>query len=54
MPSFSLKLHTDLMVYLSDRLQDEDVNVRKIAMQALQKMSPIFPSGCEELLRREL
>ena len=54
MPSFSLKLHTDLMIYLSDRLQDENLNVRKIAMQTLQKMSPIFPSGCEEILRREL
>ena len=54
MPSFSLKLHTDLMIYLSDRLQDEDSNVRKIAMQTLQKMSPIFPSGCEDILRREL
>ena len=54
MPSFSLKLHTDLMVYLSDRLQDGDLNVRKAAMQALQKMSPIFPSGCEDILRREL
>tara|TARA_B100001758_G_scaffold64778_1_gene54003 strand:- start:1 stop:1212 length:1212 start_codon:yes stop_codon:yes gene_type:complete len=54
MPSFSLKLHTDLMIYLSDRLQDEDLNVRKIAMQNLQKMSPIFPSGCEDILRREL
>ena len=54
MPSFSLKLHTDLMIYLSDRLQDEDLNVRKIAMQTLQKMSPIFPSGCEDILRREL
>ena len=54
MPSFSLKLHTDLMIYLSDRLQDENSNVRKIAMQTLQKMSPIFPSGCEDILRREL
>ena len=54
MPIFSLKLHTDLMIYLSDRLQDEDLNVRKIAMQNLQKMSPIFPSGCEDILRREL
>ena len=54
MPSFSLKLHTDLMIYLSGRLQDEELNVRKIAMQTLQKMSPIFPSGCEDILRREL
>tara|TARA_B100000900_G_scaffold187392_1_gene158790 strand:- start:2828 stop:4066 length:1239 start_codon:yes stop_codon:yes gene_type:complete len=54
MASFSLKLHTDLMIYLSDRLQDEDFNVRRVAMQTLQKMSPIFPSGCEDILRREL
>ena len=54
MPSFSLKLHTDLMIYLSDRLQDNDLNVRLTAMQTLQKMSPIFPSGCEDILRREL
>ena len=54
MPSFSLKLHTNLMIYLSDRLQDDDLSVRKVAMQTLQKMSPIFPSGCEDILRREL
>jgi hypothetical protein len=54
MPIFSLKLHTDLMIYLSDRLQDDDLNVRKVAMHTLQKMSPIFPSGCEDILRREL
>jgi hypothetical protein len=54
MPIFSLKLHTDLLIYLSDRLQDDDLNVRKVAMHTLQKMSPIFPSGCEDILRREL
>ena len=54
MPSFSLKLHTNLMIYLSDRLQDDNVNVKLAAMGALQKMSPIFPSGCEDILRREL
>lgn len=54
MPSFSLKLHTDLMIYLSDRLQDADTDVRLTAMITLQKMSPIFPSGCEDILRREL
>ena len=54
MPSFSLKLHTDLMIYLSDRLKDTEIEVRLTAMQALQKMSPIFPSGCEDILRREL
>ena len=36
MPSFSLKLHTDLMIYLSDRLQDNDSEVRLTAMQTLQ------------------
>ncbi len=54
MPSFSLKLHTDLMICLSDRLQDKDTGVRLTAMETLQKMSPIFPSGCEGILRREL
>jgi hypothetical protein len=54
MPSFSLKLHTDLMIYLSDRLQDGDEVVELVAMQTLQKMSPVFPSGCEDILRREL
>ena len=54
MPSFSLKLHTDLMIYLSDRLQDGDDEVELVAMQTLQKMSPVFPSGCEDILRREL
>jgi len=54
MPSFSLKLHTNLMVYLSDRLKDEENEVKLAAMQTLQKMSPVFPSGCENILRREL
>jgi hypothetical protein len=42
------------MIYLSDRLKDTEIEVRLTAMQALQKMSPIFPSGCEDILRREL
>ena len=54
MPSFSLKLHTNLMIYLADRLQDSEDDVRLAAMQTLQKMSPVFPSGCEDILRKEL
>jgi|TARA_B110000196_G_scaffold189488_1_gene162266 hypothetical protein len=53
-PIFALKQHTDLIPCLSDRLLDESAGVRAMARRSLQLMSPVFPSGCEELLRREL
>ena len=39
---------------LSDRLVDEEDSVREEAMTCLKKVAPLFPSGCEEILRREL
>ena len=54
MPSFAIKKHDDLFIYLSDRLQEENEQVRKVARDCLRKLAPIFPSGCEEILRREL
>tara|TARA_Y100001968_G_scaffold127071_1_gene115932 strand:+ start:29200 stop:30486 length:1287 start_codon:yes stop_codon:yes gene_type:complete len=54
LPSFAIKKHKDLFVYLSDRLLEESDNVRRAARVALQKSAPIFPSGCEHILRREL
>ena len=54
MPSFAIKKHDDLFMYLSDRLLEENEHVRKAARECLRKVAPIFPSGCEEILRREL
>ncbi|RAH16288.1 MAG: hypothetical protein CMB58_004055 [Methanobacteriota archaeon] len=54
LPSFSLRKHEGLLQCLSDRLMDGDLGVREEAMTALKKMAPIFPSGCETILRREL
>ncbi len=54
MPSFSLRKHEGLIRCLSDRLMDDSDEVREEAMNSLVKMAPVFPSGCEEVLRREL
>ncbi|MEC7743698.1 MAG: HEAT repeat domain-containing protein [Candidatus Thermoplasmatota archaeon] len=54
LPSFSLRKHEGLLQCLSDRLIDDEEDVRSEAMVALKKMAPIFPSGCEMILRREL
>ena len=54
MPSFAIKKHDDLFVYLSDRLLEENEHVRNAARECLRKLAPVFPSGCEEILRREL
>tara|TARA_B100000902_G_scaffold55233_1_gene61885 strand:- start:10188 stop:11471 length:1284 start_codon:yes stop_codon:yes gene_type:complete len=54
LPSFAIKKHKDLFLYLSDRLLEENNEVRRTARNALQKSAPIFPSGCEIILRREL
>lgn len=54
MPSFAIKKHDDLFIFLSDRLLEDDQHVRRAARECLRKVAPIFPSGCEEILRREL
>ncbi len=54
LPSFAIKKHEDLFVYLADRLQEEDDDVRRSARECLLRVAPVFPSGCEEILRREL
>ena len=54
LPSFAVKKHENLFLYLSDRLLEDDNDVRREARSALRKSAPVFPSGCEEILRREL
>ena len=54
LPSFSLRRQGILLHCLSDRLQDDEDAVREEAMTCLKKVAPLFPSGCEEILRREL
>ena len=54
LPSFSLRRQGILFHCLSDRLQDDEDSVREEAMICLKKVAPLFPSGCEEILRREL
>jgi hypothetical protein len=54
LPAFALKRHDGLLQCLSDRLLDEDPRVEKAARDCLLKVAPVFPSGCEEILRREL
>ena len=54
MPSFAIKKHDDLFIYLSDRLMEENEHVRREARECLRKVAPVFPSGCEDILRREL
>ncbi len=54
MPSFAIKKHDDLFIFLSDRLLEDDQYVREAARECLRKLAPVFPSGCEEILRREL
>lgn len=54
LPSFALRRQGILLHCLSDRLLDGDEAVREEAMTCLKKISPLFPSGCEEMLRREL
>ena len=53
-PSFAIKKHEDLFIYLSDRLLEDDPDVRKAARECLRNVAPVFPSGCENILRREL
>ena len=54
LPVFALKRHDGLLQCLSDRLLDEDPRVEGAARDCLLKVAPVFPSGCEEILRREL
>ncbi len=54
LPAFALKRHDGLIQCLSDRLLDEDPRVEDAARDCLLKVAPVFPSGCEEILRREL
>ena len=54
LPAFALKMHDGLIQCLSDRLLDEDPRVEDAARDCLLKVAPVFPSGCEEILRREL
>ena len=54
MPSFVLRRQGILFHCLSDRLSDEVEAVSEEAMNCLRKVAPMFPSGCEMMLRREL
>ncbi len=54
LPVFAIKKHDGLLQCLSDRLLDEDPQVEDAARDCLLKVAPVFPSGCEEILRREL
>ena len=54
LPSFALRKQGILFHCLSDRLLDGENSVRGEAMSCLRKVAPLFPSGCEEILRREL
>ncbi|MFL2974395.1 MAG: hypothetical protein CND89_05805 [Marine Group II euryarchaeote MED-G38] len=54
MPSFSLRKSVAIFQFLSDRLTDEEESVREASRDCLKLLAPIFPSGCENILRREL
>jgi len=54
LPSFALRRQGILLHCLSDRLIDEEDAVRWEAMNCLKKIAPLFPSGCEEMIRREM
>ena len=54
LPPLALKRHDGLLQCLSDRLLDENVQVCQAARRCLTLVAPVFPSGCEEILRREL
>ena len=54
LPAFSLRKQDMLFQCLSDRILDEHEGVREEAMECLKKIAPIFPSGCEMIIRREL
>jgi len=54
MPSFSLRKSSSFFRFLSDRLIDKNEAVREASRDCLKLLAPIFPSGCEEIIRREL
>jgi HEAT repeat protein len=54
LPSFALRRQGTLFQCLSDRLLDEQEEVRDEARTCLKRIASIFPSGCEGILRREL
>ena len=54
LPPLALKRHDGLLQCLSDRLLDESTLVCQAARECLTLVAPVFPSGCEEILRREL
>jgi len=54
LPAFSLRKQEMLFQCLSDRILDEHEGVREESLECLKKMAPIFPSGCEIILRREM
>ena len=54
LPSFALRRQGILFQCLSDRLLDDEEAVRSEARRCLIRVSPMFPSGCEVTLRREL
>ncbi|MCH2268050.1 HEAT repeat domain-containing protein [Candidatus Thalassarchaeum betae] len=54
LPIFALKKHEDLLHCLSDRLLEDDPQVIAAARECFIRVAPVFPSGCENILRREL
>ncbi|MFL2493804.1 MAG: HEAT repeat domain-containing protein [Candidatus Thalassarchaeum sp.] len=54
LPPLAIKRHEGLLQCLSDRLMDEHPDVLKAARDCLTLVAPVFPSGCEQILRREL
>ena len=54
LPPLALKRHDGLLQCLSDRLLDESTLVCQAARECLTLVAPVFTSGCEEILRREL
>jgi len=49
-----VKKHESLLHCLSDRLLEDEEQVRDAARECFLKVAPVFPSGCENILRREL
>ena len=54
LPVFAVKKHESLLHCLSDRLLEDEEQVRDAARECFLKVAPVFPSGCENILRREL
>jgi len=54
LPVFAVKKHDGLLRCLSDRLLEDEGEVRDAARECFLKVAPVFPSGCENILRREL